>query len=466
MEHVTSAMDKVPPQNLEAEQSVLGSMMLERSALEVGLAMLSAEDFYRPAHQTIFDCLHELRDRDEPADLLTLSEELRKRGKLEDVGSAEYLMSLVDTVPTAANIEHYASIVEEKSLLRKLISAGTRIVSMGHQESDEIQDLLSEAESLILAIGQGRCGRKNFVWMSDIYFETFQKLPRIGEEFGVPIGLKPLADECVKMIGGELTIIGARPMVGKSTLAYQLLEHAARQDVKTAIISAEMTPEQYALRQMAGMSNVDVRTIIKGGLVDVHYDRLARTAQKLSKFPVAFYDADGLKMSDIRSACRRLYAAGVKLVAIDHMHCVEPTDKRASRNSQLAQISRDCKSIAKELNIPVLALAQLSRDIEKRGKDARPLKSDLKESGDIEANADNIWLLWRPEEALNNRGMGVTEAEIIIAKGRMLGTSTVKCGFFGRQFKFVPAPTDMQEPNDRRHTADLSGGEYETEEDL
>lgn len=446
-ERMASDISQIPPQNLEAEQSTLGSMMLERTALEDAMAILTSEDFYRPAHQEVFDALAALNRRNEPSDLITLQEELRKRGKLEDIGGTEYLMVLVDSVPTAANLEHYAHIVEKKSILRKLISTGTAIVGMAQHEDSDVREIVEEAERLIFNISQARNTRA-VVSIAEAVSDFYGDLESITGNYGIPVSLKPLSDACIGMARSEFTVLGARPMVGKSALALQLLTGAAETGKhKAAIVSCEMSEQQFVIREIAKRSGVSARQMLAGPLHDHHWDKIAVASAETYNLPVEYVDAAGWTTSQIRATCRRLASKGVDIVAVDHMQIVKPDNSKAGRHVQLGQISKDLKDMARTLNIHVLGLCQLNRDIEKRGQNARPTLADLKESGDIEANADNVWLLWRE---MQKNGPEIEEAEIILAKQRMLESHVVKCGFHGRKFQFVPMTNEYNDAPNRQ----------------
>lgn len=449
---------KIPPQSLEAEQSVLGSMMLEPTALEKGLDILQTEDFYRPAHQAIFFALAELARRNEPVDLITVQEELRSTGKLDDSGGTEYLMTLADSVPTAANVEYYARIVERKAILRNLIATGTEIISAAYEEENEDIDLvLAQAEESILKVGQRRCGSRGR-FMPDVYQELYYKLDQLPQQYSIPIGMKSLAYHCIGLGRKELIVIGARPRIGKSAFAMQLLQHAAAHGFPAAIISCEMTEEQFALRELAKHSGVHLKQIFTGNIQDVHVSRIANAVGKLVRYPVYFEQANGWDMRRIASACRRLVSAGVKVIAIDHMQVIEPKNPRAPRREQLGQISRDCKTLAVNLDVPIIALSQLSRRVDDRA-DSVPGLADLKESGDIEANADVVMMLWRPLNDENDRTLGQTDAKINIAKARMLPPAMVTCKFEGRRFQFIDVTEDYGDPGATQQTLNTQEGE-------
>ena len=447
---LASAIDRVPPQNLEAEQSVLGSMMLDKKALAHGIEMLSAADFYRPTHSIIFDALVALMKRDKPTDPIVLQEELRRRKKLEEIGGMEYLMALVDSVPTVANLAHYARIVEEKAVRRRLIVAAQEIGGLAWLDDDEqdLEQISAQAEHLVLAARDRRdIGIQSLNQGIDQVWDSMGRTQTTGP--GIPIGLTSLEHVCIALKPGELTVVGARPGIGKSALTFDLLMHAAKRGYPGAVISLEMTLEQFATREISKASGVEVRRMFTGELEDYHWQKVSSAIPDLWDCGVSYVNAADWDMTKIAACARRLVAEGVKVIAIDHIQLVKAANPRAPRRDIIGQISADCKSLAMRLNIPVIALCQLSRNIEHRGANAEPTLSDLKESGDIEANADVVWLLWRREYEDNEPVPEVGEAKIIIGKNRMLPTGVVHCGYHGRRFKFVEMEEHHEDPGRR-----------------
>jgi len=437
------AIDRTPPHNIEAEQAVLGSMLLEHSALETGLEMLTPSDFYRPVHQLLFEALQALAGAGKEIDIITLTELLRERGKLKDCGGAEYLMSLVSSVPTAANIEYYASIVAEHSTRRRLIAAGSQVIAAAYRRDADLHECVAEAESAVFAVAQDRV-RSGIVPMSDAYRAAYEHLEHADGQIGVPIGLRSLAHISLGMRPRELIVIGARPRVGKTALAWQLLVSAAKAGYPAAIVSCEMDAEELAMRDIARETGMSIYRMLSG---DMDGDQWARIGEAISVcygLPLYCVDAIGWRMERIASACRRLVRQGVRIIAIDHLQAIEPDDLRQSRAVQVERIVYHCKALARRLNIPILALCQFNRDIERRGRDARPVLADLKESGAVEQYADVIWLLWRSMDETDTRP--VSEAEIIVAKQRMLRPGVVRCAFEGRKFRFLDLDTHHDYP--------------------
>lgn len=451
MDRISSTMDRVPPQNLEAEQSTLGSMMLERSALEKGIEMLRSEDFYRPSHQEIFDALISLSERDEPADLITLQEELRKRGKLEDVGSTEYLMALVDSVPTAANIEHYAKIVEQKSMLRKLISAGSQIIGMSYDESQDVETITDQAERLVFQVAQRRIG-EFFQPITPLVMQTWEWIDRRyhekGEASGVPTGFTKLDHMTSGFQPNDFVIIAARPSMGKTSLALDFAVNAATKSKQTvAVFSLEMSAEQLVQRMVCAKARANAHRLRTGYFQDEEWDRLAKASSELWDAPIYIDDTTDMSAMAMRAKCRRLKSEhGLGMIVVDYLQLMRSHRNIDNRVQEISEIARGLKSLAREMQVPVLALSQLSRAVERR-EDKRPMLSDLRESGSIEAEADMVMMLYRPDyytvrevedtEAIsgrdgsafdpNKRNIEVTE--IIIGKHRNGPTGTVKIGF-------------------------------------
>lgn len=443
--------DKVPPQNLEAEQSCLGSMMLERTALEKGMEILSADDFYRPAHQEVFDALMSLAERDEPVDLITLQEELRKRAKLDDCGGTEYLMALVESVPTAAHIEHYAKIVERKSILRKLISVGAQIIGLAQNDDEEIDAVTDQAERLVFGVAQRRMGEyfrpitplvnQAWEWIEHRYHNK-------GESSGVATGFSKLDHMTSGLQPSDFIIIAARPSMGKTALALNIALNAAIDAKETvAIFSVEMSAEQLVQRMVCMLARANAHRLRTGYFQDSEWKLIAEASEKLYGTSLFIDDSTEITHLGMRSKCRRLKAEhGLGLVIVDYLQLMRSHRNIDNRVQEISEIARGLKSLARELKVPVIALSQLSRAVEKRD-DKRPMLSDLRESGSIEAEADLVLMLYRPDYYQNKeiedteqvRGtsatgptstnVSVSETEILIQKHRNGPTGIVKLGF-------------------------------------
>ncbi|MCX6345645.1 MAG: replicative DNA helicase [Armatimonadetes bacterium] len=451
-------MDRIPPQNIEAEQSTLGSMMIDRNALEKGMEMVRAEDFYRPGHQEIFDALMSLSERDEPADLITLQEELRNRNRLEDVGGTEYLMALVDTVPTAANIEHYAKIVEQKSILRKLISAGTQIIGMSHDESRDVESITDEAERLIFSVAQRKIG-EYFQPITPLVMHTWEWIDKRyhekGEASGVPTGFTKLDHMTSGMQPNDFIIIAGRPSMGKTSLGLDIAVNAATKSKQTvAVFSMEMSAEQLVQRMVCAKARANAHRLRTGYFQDEEWDRLARASSELWDAPIYIDDTTDITSLAMRAKCRRLKAEhGLGLIIVDYLQLMRSHRNIENRVQEISEIARGLKSLAREMAVPVVALSQLSRAVERR-EDKRPMLSDLRESGSIEAEADMVMMLYRANyynvkevedtEAISGRDGSHFDpdkrpeiTDVIIAKHRNGPTGNVKIGFVREFASFV-----------------------------
>lgn len=450
MDTMPSILNRVPPQNIEAEMSTLGSMMIDRTALEKGLEILRLEDFYRPTHQDVFDALGSLSEQDEPVDLITLQEELRKRGKLEDCGGTEYLMALVDSVPTAANVEYYAKIVEQKSILRRLIAAGTEIIGMASVDEGDVDEVTDKAERLVFGVSQRRIGEffqpinplvsYTWDWIEKRYREK-------GEASGVATGFTKLDHMTSGLQSGDFVIIAGRPSMGKTALAIDMAMNAAIKARQTvAIFSIEMSAEQLVQRMMCAKARANAHRLRTGFFQDEEWQRLGQAANLLWDAPIFIDDTTDMTHLAMRAKCRRLKAEhGLGLVVVDYLQLMRSHRNIDNRVQEISEIARGLKSLARELKVPVIALSQLSRAVERR-EDKRPMLSDLRESGSIEAEADLVMMLYRPEyyvtkevedtEAISghdgsadSHDVHVEPTEVIIAKHRNGPTGTVKVGF-------------------------------------
>ncbi len=427
----------------------MGSMMLERTALEKGMEILSTEDFYRPAHQEVFDALISLAERDEPVDLITLQEELRKRGKLEDCGGTEYLMALVESVPTAAHIEHYAKIVEKKSILRKLISAGTQIIGLAQNEDEEVDAITDQAERLVFGVGQRRMG-EYFRAITPLVNQTWEwiehRYHNKGESSGVPTGFHKLDHMTSGLQPSDFIIIAARPSMGKTALALNMALNAAIDAKETvAIFSVEMSAEQLVQRMVCMLARANAHRLRTGYFQDSEWKLIAEASEKLYGTNMFIDDSTEITHLGMRAKCRRLKAEhGLGLVIVDYLQLMRSHRNIDNRVQEISEIARGLKSLARELKVPVIALSQLSRAVERR-EDKRPMLSDLRESGSIEAEADLVMMLYRPEyyqnkeisdteeirgtETSSSANVNVEETEILIQKHRNGPTGIVKLGF-------------------------------------
>ncbi len=431
--------DRLPPHNLEAEQSVLGSLLIDRDAIIRVASYVRAEDFYIAANATIYQAILDLYNRREPTDFLTLSDELERRGSLDDIGGIGYLSSLLNVVPTAVHVEYYGRIVERTSTLRRLIDAGTQIVGIGFQENHEAEDALDAAEQALFSVSQRR-QTKDFQSIADVLDKFFDQLDYLqqnrGEVVGVPTGFTDLD----KLTGGlqrsDLIIIAARPSVGKSAFALGMAYGAAVQHrKKVGVFTLEMSAEQLVQRLLSTETGVDSHRLRLGNIDDSEWDRISRAFGRLAEAEIYIDDSANASIMDVRSKARRLQAEHcVDLLIIDYLQLMigRRTDNRVQ---EIAEISRGLKGLARELNVPVVALSQLSRAVETRA-DHRPMLSDLRESGSIEQDADIVMFIHREDRYdENSERKGI--AEIIVAKHRNGPVDSVHLRFFDRTARYA-----------------------------
>ncbi|NMA03222.1 MAG: replicative DNA helicase, partial [Clostridiales bacterium] len=414
-------INKVPPNSVEAEQSVLGSMLLDREAIIIVLEILKGSDFYKEAHREIFEAMHGLFDRNEPVDLITLTEELKKQGTLEAIGGIPYLTSLASGVPIASNVRYYAEIVEKKSVLRELIKASQEIVHLGYSSDVEVSEVIEQAQKNIYDISQDRSDR-GFVLIKDVLSDTFDKIEELYESKTEITGMTTGFIDLDKKLSGfhktDLVLIASRPSMGKSALALNLAQNAAvKAGASVAVFSLEMSREQLMLRMVAAESMVELGKIRVGNLNEEEWAKIANAMVPLSQSKIFFDDTPGISVAKIRSKCRRLkMEKGLDLVLIDYLQLMEDDKRSENRQQEIASISRSLKIMAKELDCPVIALSQLSRAPELRANH-RPILSDLRESGAMEQDADLVMFLYR-DEYYHPDTDKKNIAEIIIAKHR------------------------------------------------
>ncbi len=414
---------KLPPQHIEAEQSILGGILIENEALNRVTEILDPDDFYRDAHRKIFDALINLSERDEPADLITLTNELRKIDQLDSIGGASYLASLIDSVPTAANIQYYARIVKEKAILRKLIQTSTEIITQSYEDRGDVESFLDEAERSIFEISEKRV-RPSFYPIREIVKESFATIEKLFNKkeavTGVASGFKELDRMTAGFQPSDLIIIAGRPSMGKTAFCLDIAEYAAiGNKIPVAIFSLEMSKEQLVIRMLCSQANVEGTRLRTGYLNESDWPKLTIAAGNLSESPIYIDDTAALSVLELRAKARRLKSDyGLGMVIVDYLQLMKGRARVESRQQEISEISRSLKALAKELNIPVIAVSQLSRKTEERTGN-RPQLSDLRESGAIEQDADLILFIYR-DEVYNrdpdnpNRG----KAEVIIGKQR------------------------------------------------
>lgn len=415
---------KLPPQHIEAEQSVLGGILIENYAINKVMEILKPDDFYRESHRKIYEALIVLSERDEPADSITLTNELKINGHLDSVGGASYVASLIDLVPTAANIEYYAKIVKEKAILRKLIQTSTEIITQSYEDRGDVEGFLDEAERAIFDISENRV-RPSFYPIKDVVKGSFKILERLYEKkelvTGVPSGFKDLDRMTAGFQPSDLIIVAGRPSMGKTAFCLNVAQYAAiEKKTPVAIFSLEMSKEQLAIRMLCSEAHVEGTRLRSGFLSESDWPRLTIAAGNLSDAPIYIDDTAALSVLELRAKARRLKTerGGLGILIVDYLQLMKGRARVESRQQEISEISRSLKALAKELNIPVIAVSQLSRKTEERTGN-RPQLSDLRESGAIEQDADLILFIYRDEvynrsEENPNRG----KAEIIIGKQR------------------------------------------------
>ena len=447
MEMVEDAMDigslgRIPPQSIEAEQSVLGSMLIDKEVVPVVMEILKPEDFYRPDHREIYNVIIELFDKAQPIDLITVSERLKLHGKLELVGGLEYLSNIATEVPTTANVRNYSKIVEEKALLRKLIKASSDIVDMGFNASEEVSYILDRAEQSVFDILQKRSSQ-GFVPIKDVLVDTFNNLEEMynnkGNITGIPSGFNDLDFKTSGLHNSDLILIAARPAMGKTAFALNLAQNAAvHSHVPVAVFSLEMSKDQLVNRILCSEAMVDSNRMKTGKLEDNDWQKVAKALAPLSEAPIYIDDTPGVSITEIRAKCRRLKLEhNLGLIVIDYLQLMQGSGKKGGENRQqeISEISRSLKILAKEINVPVICLSQLSRAPETR-TDHRPILSDLRESGAIEQDADIVMFLYR-DDYYNPETEKKNIAEVIIAKHRNGSTGTVELVWLGQYTKFA-----------------------------
>lgn len=432
---MSSMLDKLPPQNLEAEQSVLGSMLLEKDAVDKATEILEVEDFYRDAHKQIFTAMLSLSEDAEAIDVITVVEQLKQKGNLDKVGGISYISELANSVPNAANVEYYCKIVEEKSLLRKLLGVSTDISRHVYEGGYEVEDLLDIVERQVFDVSQGR-STVAATAIKDVLMETFEQIDYLymnkGNVIGVPTGLTDLDELTSGFHASELIILAARPSQGKTALSLNIAMGAAREGVPVGIFSLEMSKEQLAQRMLSSEAGVNGQRLRTGYLSDEDWPKLSRALGRLSESPIYIDDSPNISIMELRSKARRLKAEhNIGFLLIDYLQLMHTKGKSENRQQEISEISRSLKALARELKIPVLALSQLSRAVEQR-QDRKPQLSDLRESGAIEQDADVVLFIYP-----NPEGDNPNIVELIIAKQRNGPTGGVKTVFLKDIGRFV-----------------------------
>lgn len=430
---VSSSLHRLPPQNVEAEQCVLGSVLLRQGALDKIADLLQPDDFYRPAHQAIFSSMLTLFQRSEPLDIITITNALKDAHKLDEVGGPAYLSGLTDIVPVSANIVYYAKIVRDKSILRQLIQASNEIAGRCYEEQEEIELLLDSVEQTVFDISSSKSNQA-FTPMSEIIKQTFENVEKLSERRELVTGVPSGYDEFDRITAGlqssDLIIIAGRPSMGKTAFAMNIVQNAAMiGKVPAAVFSLEMAKEQLAMRMLCSISRVDSSRLRTGHLNDHDWPKLVRATGMLAKAPIFIDDTPAISVLEMRAKTRRLKSEfDIGLVVVDYLQLMRGR-RNDNREQEISEISRSLKAMAKELHIPVVALSQLNRSLESR-TDKRPMLSDLRESGAIEQDADVICFIYRDEvynKSNDNPKKGM--AEVIIGKQRNGATGTIELAF-------------------------------------
>jgi replicative DNA helicase len=437
--------DRMPPQALEAETAVLGSIMIDPEALGRIIDVIQPPFFYRTQHKKIFSASLSLYEKNEPVDLVTLSEELKRRKELEEIGGSYFLTELAESVPSSANIEHHARIVREKYILRKLIEESANIARDCYEGEDDVFDILDRSEQRIFSLSDNR-NRKGFEHISPIMHATFEKIDKFSKREGLVTGVSTGFNKFDELTSGlqpsELIIVAGRPSMGKTAFCLNIARNAAV-DAKTPVgfFSLEMSSQQLAMRLLTAEARVDAHKLRTGRLADDEWQKLSMRAGNLAEAPMYIDETPGLSVLELRSKARRMKKEhDVGLVVIDYLQLMQGPKNIESRQQEISTISRSLKALAKELDVPVLALSQLSRAVEMRGGERRPMLSDLRESGAIEQDADMVCFIYRPEfymkhEEAEEKDL-VGRSEVIIGKQRNGPIGTVHLTFIKQYARF------------------------------
>ena len=438
--------NRIPPHDVEAEQAVLGSMLVDKDAVIAGLEVLREEDFYREDDKAVFAAISSLYSKSEPVDLITVKKELTENGSFERIGGMEFIASLPGKVPTTTNVDRYIKIVEEQSMRRKLIQTSNELISLGYDDTEETERIIDLAEKRVMDLSQNS-SNTGYSSIKDVLVSTFDELEKLfnqkGKISGITTGFVGIDRMTSGLHNSDLNIIAARRAMGKSAFAINIATNAAKSGIPTVIFNLEMSKEQVVNRILASEAMVDSNKLRTGQLDDNDWMKLASASGILSEAPIYIDDTPGISIMEIRTKCRKLkMERDIGLVVIDYLQLVTASGKKnASREQEISEISRSLKILAKELNVPVIALSQLSRSAEKRQDDKRPMLSDLRESGAIEQDADIVMFIYR-EDYYNPDTPEKNVAEIIFAKHRGGSTGTVKLSWLGNYTKFLDIAPD------------------------
>ncbi|HEY8363287.1 MAG TPA: replicative DNA helicase [Tissierellaceae bacterium] len=440
-------MGRIPPHSIEAEQSVLGAMILDREAINIAVEMIKPEDFYKEAHREIFEAILNLYNKNEPVDLITLAEELKRRGTLENIGGVTYLADLSSGVATTANTKYYCKIIEEKSTLRKLIKSCNEIILKSYENLEEVNAIIEQAEKSIFDITLGK-QREGFAPINEVLLKSFSKIEERAASqnpiTGITTGFIDLDYKLSGLQRSDLILVAARPSMGKTAFALNLATNAAlKGGAKVAIFSLEMSKEQLVQRMISATAHVDLQKIISGRLSEDEWIQIINAMGPLSQAQIFIDDTAAISLMEMKAKCRRLkIEKGLDLILIDYLQLMQSESRHENRQQEISAISRGLKALAKELECPVVALSQLSRAPELRS-DHRPILSDLRESGAIEQDADVVLFLYR-DEYYNPDTDKKNIGEVIIAKHRNGPTGSVELVFKKEFTKFVNMAKEQQ----------------------
>ncbi len=435
-----TGIGRIPPHSVEAEQSVLGAMLLEKEAINTAIEIIRPDDFYKDANKEVYEAMLVLNNRNEPIDLITLSEELKRRGTLESIGGLTYLANLSSSIATTANTKYYCEIVQEKSILRRLISTSNEVMGLAYDNSEDVNFIIDKAEKNIFDITQG-AHKKGFFPISEVLLSSFaqieERAANKGQLTGLTTGYSDLDYKLSGLQKSDLVLLAARPSMGKTALGINIATNASlRGGGKVAVFSLEMSKEQLVQRIISATSHVDLQKIISGNMVDDEWLRVVNAMGPLSKMDIYIDDTAAISLMEMKAKCRRLKVEkGLDLIVVDYLQLMQADGRVESRQQEISAISRGLKGIAKEMECPVLALSQLSRAPELRS-DHRPILSDLRESGAIEQDADVVMFLYR-DEYYDKESEKKNIGEVIIAKHRNGPTGSIELVFKHEFTKFL-----------------------------
>jgi replicative DNA helicase len=455
--HLATSIDRIPPHNLEAERAVIGSILVDREIMGTVGEIIKPKDFYAHVHETIYTALFELFDRGEPLDKITVAELLRQRDALERVGGLSYISALMDTVQTAGSAQYYAKIVREKAVLRSLIHAGSRITQLGYDAEEDVESALDASEQLVFEIGEKQ-GAGEFVAVNRLMKDAFEQIAHLHEKrggrTGITSGLPDIDNITTGFQPGNFIILAARPGMGKTSFALNMAVAAAQEEARSgkpgpvAFFSLEMSNDELVQRLICSEAEVSMHDIRRGNIKDDQWERISRAMGSLSELSIYLDDSGGVSVTEVRSRCRRLKSTtGLSAVFIDYLQLLRPgvLSRNANRNEELSEICRTLKVTAKDLGVPIIALAQLNRGVETRN-DKRPMLSDLRDSGSLEQESDLVAFLFRDGYYNPDSSPEPDLTEFIVAKHRNGPTGTIKMRFQKEFTKFVSYANESHYP--------------------